>query len=386
VRILILHSRYRSGSASGENRVVESERELLRAAGHEVQVWDPTPAVGSTAARVRLGAGAVWSPSAARHVRRLVRESGVDVVHCHNLFPALSPAALRAAAAGGAAVVMTLHNYRLLCLPATFLRHGAPCESCLGRVPWRGVVHRCYRDSAIESLPLAAALTLHRRLGTFEQVDLFLAVSEYVRAKHLAGGMAAERIVVKPNVVAPIPVREGAGEYLLVLARLSREKGVDVVLAAHRPEHGSLVVAGDGPERARLEAQSAGRGITFLGDVPRERVPELLRRARALLVPSRSYEGAPLVVAEAFAAGVPVAASRIGGLAESVHHLRDGLLVTPGDVAGWGNAMTQLLDERLNAQLAAGAVGTWKERHAPEEALARLESAYSLALERRNHV
>ena len=153
MRILVLHSRYLSGQTSGENRVVEDEVELLSEAGHDVQVWSPSPSPSpselSTLGLARLGVGAVWSRAAVKEVRRLMRRQRTEIVHCHNLFPMLSPAVLSAAAAEGASVVMTLHNYRLFCLPATFLRDGRICEDCLGHIPWRGVMHRCYRDSTL---------------------------------------------------------------------------------------------------------------------------------------------------------------------------------------------------------------------------------------------
>ncbi len=162
MRVLVLHSRYPTGTSSGENRVVDDEVELLRAAGHEVRLWSPSPEDGGGTSRLRLGARAVWSRPAVREVERLAAELRPDVVHVHNLYPLLSPAVLRTAAAP---VVMTLHNYRLLCLPATFLRDGRTCEDCLGALPWRGVVHRCYRGSAAGSASLAASLGMHRRWG-----------------------------------------------------------------------------------------------------------------------------------------------------------------------------------------------------------------------------
>ncbi|MDP9233048.1 MAG: glycosyltransferase, partial [Actinomycetota bacterium] len=211
MRVLLLHSRYLSGPASGENRVLEDETRLLREAGHDVGVWAPEPEVGGSVATARAGASAIWSRGAARHVRDLVRRRRIDVVHVHNLFPTLSPAVLRAARAAGAAVVVTLHNYRLMCLPANFLRDGRPCEDCLGRFPWPGVVHRCYRGSALGSATLAASLGVHRRAGTFDAVSRFLAVSEFVRVKHVQGGIDPERIRIKPNFTRPTERRTGAG-------------------------------------------------------------------------------------------------------------------------------------------------------------------------------
>jgi hypothetical protein len=151
LRILILHSRYLSGDASGENRVVEDEYRLLKEGGHDVLLWQPSPTDVRGLGLLRTSASAIWSRSAAQQVVNLVREHRSDVVHIHNLIPALSPAVIRGVAAEGIPVVVTLHNYRYMCLPATFLRDDRICEDCLGHVPWRGVYHRCYRGSALAS-------------------------------------------------------------------------------------------------------------------------------------------------------------------------------------------------------------------------------------------
>src|SRR5262249_30270757 len=155
------------------------------------------------------GISAIWSAAAVRNIEKLVRSHRPDIVHCHNLFPGLSPAVLRAVRGTSAAVVMTLHNYRLVCLPATLLRDWTICEDCVGRLPWRGVAHGCYRKSTAGSAALAVSLGLHRGLGTFDRVDLYLAVSEFVRAKHVDAGLSAERILTKPNFVWPSQRRDG---------------------------------------------------------------------------------------------------------------------------------------------------------------------------------
>ncbi len=195
MRILILHSRYLSGWASGENSVVRDEARSLTEAGHEVATWTPAPGPGFSHAR--LGLRTLWSPAALRHVRRLIEQHRPEILHCHNLFPMLSPAVLRAARDGDAKVVVTLHNYRMLCLPATCIRDGEICELCLRRVPWRGVVYRCYRGSLPGSAALAASLSMHRAIGSFDDVSLFLPVSRFVRDKHIQSGFAADRMLTK---------------------------------------------------------------------------------------------------------------------------------------------------------------------------------------------
>jgi glycosyltransferase involved in cell wall biosynthesis len=380
MRILVLHSRYLSGQTSGENRVVEDETRLLADAGHDLQTWTPSLSDSRGLGAVQLGARAIWSRNAVRVVRRLVRNQRSDIVHCHNLFPLLSPAVIAAASAEGAAVVMTLHNYRLLCLPATFLRDGRTCEDCLGRLPWRGVIHRCYRDSALGSAVLASSLALHRATRTFGQVTLYLAVGRFVRDKYLQAGFPASRVAVKPSFVAAAPRREGPGDYFLFLGRLSREKGLGTLLAVWSRSRERLVVAGDGPERALL--RDAAPTVDYRGALRADEIPPLLSRARALLLPSLSYEGAPRVVLEAYASGVPVVASGLGGLPELIEDGSSGMLVRPGDVAACAAAVERLTEDAEAERMGEHAWQLWREHYSPEQGLANLEAAYHVALSR----
>lgn len=378
MNVLVLHSRYSTGPSSGENRVVDDEVALLRAHGHDVRVWTPDPPAETALERAALGARAVWSRAAVARVRALAAELRPDVIHVHNVYPMLSPAVLRTAAAP---VVMTLHNYRLMCLPATFLRDGRTCEDCLGHGPWRGVVHRCYRGSAAGSASLAAAIALHRRAGTFRRVARFLAVSEFVRTKHIEAGIEPGRIAVKPNFVDPLPRRQGPGEYFLFLGRLAPEKGIGPLIEAWREIPARLVVVGDGEERARLAA-TAPPTVEFHDAVPGDRVGSYLARARALVVPSIWYEGAPRTITEAYAAGVPVIASRIGALPGVVTDGVTGVLAEPGDVASWRVAVRGLLDDATAVALGDRACAEWRTSYSPERGIVDLEGAYRAAMDR----
>ena len=266
MKILVLHSEYNSGPVSGENRVVADEVALLRSGGHHVESWTPTP----TGRGVRLATGAVWSRAAADEVRRRAREFRPDVVHVHNLFPALSPAVLRTIDST-AAVVMTLHNYRFMCLPGTLLRNGVVCEDCVGATsPWRGVGRGCYRGSVSASAALWSAFALHTAAGTFGRVDRYLAVSRFLRDKYVDAGFQPSSILVKPNFTWPVKRRSGQGAYFLYIGRLSTEKGVDVLLDAWRADdapRARLVIVGDGPARSELQLRSA-EGVEFWGAHP----------------------------------------------------------------------------------------------------------------------
>lgn len=362
--------------------MVDEEVELLRSAGHEVTEWSPQPDGSGALGLLAAGTSAVWSRRAVAEIARLASGRFFDIIHVHNVFPVLSPAVIRAAARR-APVVMTLHNYRLMCLPAVFLRDGRTCEDCIGRVPWRGVVHRCYKGSVLGSGALAASLAIHRAIGTFDRVSVFLAGSEFTKDKHVEGGLPPDRIVVKPNFAHARRLRRGPGEYYLFLGRLWPEKGAAMLLEAwSKDPPGRLVVVGDGPERARLQAR-APSGVEFMGQIPHEQVDAVLERARALLVPSFTYETSSRATLEAYAAGVPVLASDIGALAEMVVDGVSGLRVPVGDPAAWRRAARRLLNDDSSVAMGRGAHQLWRERYSPEQAIANLERAYDRA--RREH-
>jgi len=159
---------------------------------------------------------------------------------------------------------------------------------------------------------------------------------------------------------------------------LTGEKGVDVLLRSWGSE--PLEIVGEGPQRAALE-RLAPPSVRFRGALAAEEVPTLLADARALLMPSRS-EGLPRVVAEAFAAGVPVIASRVGGLPELVRDGLNGLLVDPDDDDGWRAAVARLADDGESVRLGSGALGTWRDHYSPASGLDRLERAYAEVIER----
>jgi glycosyltransferase involved in cell wall biosynthesis len=333
VRILQLHTRYRE--QGGEDAVVRAEADLLRRRGHEVvqhQIRNPADAPGAAMAL----ALAPWNPLEARSVRAIAEQTQPDLVHVHNTWYAMSPAVLWTLRRAGAPVVVTLHNYRSLCANAQLFRDGAPCEDCIGSHPWHGVRHRCYRGSALLSVPSAGTIALHRRLGTWERcVDLLLVLNEFARARFVRGGLPAGRIRIKPNFVAdpgPRSMPVSKSRTVLYVGRISPEKGVDILVEAWRRIAAEttleLVIIGDGPSRTQLERR-APSGIRFEGRLQAARVQERMRSARTLVLPSIWYEGQPMVVLEALGAGLPVLASRTGGMPDLLGPLGQEWLAPP---------------------------------------------------------
>jgi glycosyltransferase involved in cell wall biosynthesis len=326
-RVLVVHNLYQQ--KGGEDSVVESEVELLESNGHAVERFTRNNDEIHAMDRVSVAMQSCWSRESLRRFNDVVEGFRPEVVHVHNTFPLISPSIYWAAGRAGIPVVQTLHNFRLLCPQAMFLRDGKVCIDCLGHVPWRSVVHACYRGSRLQSAVSAGAVTLHRMAGTYRtRISRFIALNEFCRRKFIEGGLPAERIVVKPNFVDfPVP-GEGLRSGFLFVGRLSVDKGIRILGPAARQTVGVVIrVAGTGPEQALLEAVP---GIECLGSLPGDVVRNEMTRAMALLLPSIWYENFPRTLVEAFACGLPVIASRIGALADLVEDGVTGLLVESG--------------------------------------------------------
>ena len=209
-------------------------------------------------------------------------------------------------------------------------------------------------------------------------MSLYLAVSAFVRDKHVHGGLPRGRIRVKPNFAWPAERRACAGDHFLYVGRLSPEKGLRPLVQAWRGVPARLVLVGDGPEAARLRS-SLPPNVELRPPVPPREVPRLLASARALVLPTLSYEGAPRGIVEAFAAGVPVLASAGGAVPELVEHGVSGLLLPSLAPPHVRAAAERLLDDAESTRLGAGAWTAWRERYSPEHGLGNLERAYEAA-------
>jgi glycosyltransferase involved in cell wall biosynthesis len=333
--VLQLHNQYRQ--AGGEDVVVRAERELLENQGNRVDLLEmDNAAIRGFAGQVEAALGAIYSRSAKDRAAARIAEFQPDVVHVHNFFPLLSPSIYYACREAGVPVVQTLHNYRTICPNARLLRDGRICEDCVGRIPWPGVLHACYRDSRVGSATVAAMIAVHRHVGTWKNaVDVFVALTDFCRDKFIEGGMPARKIVIKPNFV-PDPGSSGdGGGFALFVGRLSPEKGIATLLSAwERTDSGiTLKVAGDGPLAEELARRSARGCIEYLGAQPHEKVLELARDAAFLVFPSTWYEGLPMVIVEAFSVGLPVIASNLGSMVSLVANGRTGLHFRAGDAA-----------------------------------------------------
>jgi glycosyltransferase involved in cell wall biosynthesis len=395
MRILLAHNFYGSSAPSGENRAFEAERDLLRRRGHAVDELtrdsDELRSQG-TAGAVRGALATPWNPFAAAAMRAAVRACRPDVVHVHNTFPLLSPAAVRAIPRGVARVV-TLHNVRVFCPNALPIREGRLCTECLDR---RSVLpslrHGCYRGSRAATLPIAVNVALHRALRTWHRhADALVVLNEFQRRLLVSAGLPADRTVVKPNFFAgePTPVPWSAREdYAVFAGRLYGAKGVEALVRAWLAWEGApeLRIVGGGPDEASLAAlaRRAERPIRFLGQRPAAETQALIARARLLVVPSPVFEGFPMVVCEAFAHGTPVAASDIGALASVVEDGANGVVFAAGDPASLHRRVRDAwVAPGTLERLAAGARSSFERLYSARVNHDRLMEIYELARARR---
>jgi len=332
----MLHNRYQL--PGGEDQSSAAEASLLRDYGHEVELLEEDNRRIEELGQVRTGLRAVWSWESFRRIDQKLRCAGFDILHVQNFFPLWSPSVYYAAARNLVPVVQTLRNYRLLCVNSLLFRDQHVCEECLGRLPWRGVVHGCYRGSRNASAAVAGMVSVHRLAGTWrKRIATYIALSESAREKFVAGGLPAEKIVVKPNFIHPAPaIGEGGGGYALYVGRLSPEKGIDTMLKAWQGAGNAipLKVAGEGPLADLVVAAGrAGSKVEYLGSRTLEEVLNLMRRAEFLVFPSEWHETMGRTIMEAFAVGTPVVAARIGPPATMVVPGENGFHFAPGNAA-----------------------------------------------------
>ncbi|MGW7518675.1 glycosyltransferase [Streptomyces sp. NPDC054796] len=394
MHILVVHNRYASAQPSGENKVVDQEVALLRAAGHRVEMFERRS--DDIAARNLLSKAAIpllvpWNPAVRKELAALLRASRPDVVHVHNVFPLLSPAVLAACADAGVPAVATLHNYTQVCPPGTLQRDGRPCTDCVGSAPLAplpAVRHGCYRGSRLATVPLAVSLSANRRLW-WSGVERFLCISAAQRDVLVRSGMPPERLVVKHNFVPePGARRTGDGEHLLYLGRLAEAKGVRLLMAAWDEITAGggvgvpLVIAGTGPLEREVTEWAAGRDdVRYVGLYDAAQSREAIARSVAVVAPSTWLEAFGLVVVEAMAAGVPAVAAGHGAFVELVEDGVTGLLHEPGEPASLAAHIRRAAaDPGRNREMGRAARRRYELGFSPAVGLERLVEEYRTAI------
>jgi glycosyltransferase involved in cell wall biosynthesis len=340
-KIKILHAHNYYLQAGGEDTAFSAEVNLLRNRSHEVIEYIDHNQRIETLSQASVALQALWSWDSYYKLTDVLYRERPSIVHFHNTFPLISPAAYYACCKAGIPVVQSLDNPRLICPSANFYRNGRLCQDCLGKTPpWPSVVHACYHASPLHTAVVASMLSLHRWMKTWKsKVNYYLVATGFYKNIFMEGGLPADKIIVKPHFIYADPQprpQHHHGEYALFIGRLDPEKGVRVMLQAwkHLPDI-PLKIRGSG----QLEVETRDfikvnglNNIEILGRLARPELTDLIKNARFLVWPSEGYyETFGYVAVESFSCGVPVIASHLGVSGEIVKDGITGLHFTSGD-------------------------------------------------------
>jgi glycosyltransferase involved in cell wall biosynthesis len=407
VKIVVVHSRYRSVAPSGENRVVDQEGEALAALGHEVTRFERRSddiEGWSKARKAALPAKVVWNGAARRELRAVLREHRPDVVHLHNTFPLLSASVLYACQDESVPVVATIHNYKLACASGDFFRDGSVCHDCSGGLPGPALRHGCYRGSLPATAPVALAMTAHRQAWR-RLVSAYAFISAAQRDLLGGVGLPRERMFVRHNLIParvaqgrrPAPGGAERQPVVMYAGRLDAAKGLPVLMAgwdrylaiaasrggAGRTPGLSLLIAGSGPlEPAVTEWAATRPSVRLAGQLDPAACAQAMASARAVILPSAWEETFGLAAVEAMALGVPPVAAGHGSFPELITDGVDGVLFRPRDADALASAISDAdqYPERY-AECGDRARKTYEQRFDPADSMQRLLDIYQYAIE-----
>lgn len=281
----------------------------------------------------------LYSREAKRQVSKLIADERPDIAHVHLLYHHLSPSVLVALKNAGIPVVLTIHDWKLLCPSYTLFTQGQPCTRCMGGHYGQATAHRCIRNELLPSVLASLEAFFHHAKKYYEEyIDALVAPSHFVKEMFVHFGWPAEKITIVPHFLSPRlpivadPLPAAHPPRFAYVGRLSPEKGVSELVSywLDKKIPYSLEMYGTGPLedelRYTLASQRNGARIVLLGQADRSTLWKRLATASAVVVPTRMYETFGLVVLEALAAGIPVVASRRGALAEIVEQSHAGVL------------------------------------------------------------
>lgn len=333
--ILLVHNDY--GKYSGEESVVDRMAAMWSGHGHQVVQLRMSTADSrdSLAGKIHGFLAGLYSPKGVRAMRRILKTERPDVVNVHNLYPFISPAALFECRKAGVPVVMTVHNFRLICPTGLFMREGKPCEWCLETGNEWGCIRYDCEHSLLKSVGYAARNAVARWSGAYRKcVDRFVCITDFQRRKLIQAGFDAAKITVIPNAVVATPDYDPTiGTYVAFCGRLSREKGVDLIVEVAR-QHPEITFKFAGAMRDPDIVENLPTNVSLVGYLHGEELNAFYKETAFFVMASRWYEGFPMSILEAAQFGKPTVGPNHGGFTEIIGEgdAAIGCLFVPGDV------------------------------------------------------
>ena len=377
-RVLLVHNFYQIGG--GEHTVFENEKRLLLDHGHPVVEYTRNNAELNQSfwKKLLLPFTTVFSFRTYREVVKLIRSEKIDLVHCHNTFPLVSPSVYYASRRCGVPVIQTVHNFRFICANGVLSRDGMPCLACVKNGLGCALSNRCYRNSWVQTLVLVNMLWVHRLLGTYRKIRyIFLTDFNREKFRNLLGDWL-DRQFTKPNFeyIDPVPFETNRENAYVFIGRLERDKGIDFLLKAWEFEtERDLYIFGNGVlEDTVKEACEKNPRLHWMGFQPKEAVLEYLGKSKGFIFSTDLYEGFPMTIIEAFAMGTPVVCSDIGNGADIVRKHHAGVPYAVRDADSFWKAVVEV-EEHFD-EYSRNAHRAYLENYTPEKNYLRLKSIY----------
>lgn len=386
MQILLIHNFYQH--RGGEDTVVQQEAELL-SKNNNVKVITTQNSRGLKGVYQFLSYPI--NIIEALRIIKAVRSFNPDIVHIHNLHYAIGPWIIQALKKKRIPIVMTLHNYRIVCPSATlFFENHLFTKSLSEDFPWTAVNKKVLDNSLLKTVITAFTYWIHKKLGTWKHVDQFIVLSDFAKKTLLQSklGLTADKFVTKPNFAnVPIYQTKIFGDYFLYIGRLSSEKGILQLLNAVINTPYQLKIFGTGPleDEVKQIVQKHGN-IEFMGFQKEDVLHEYLRHTSALIVPSVCYEGMPMTILESYGIGTPVLSSAIGILEEMVVPLYTGLHFDPYSTISIQNTLLQWqnMSEWEKMEISNNCIKTFRANYTAKKNVEQLLSIYTRAVEQNN--
>jgi glycosyltransferase involved in cell wall biosynthesis len=333
----------------------------------------------------------IYSNEARQYLKNMIEGRSINLAHCHNIYGLLTTSVLDELKNNSIPMVLTLHDYKIICPNYQFLDGSRICEDCKKHRYYKAVQNRCVHGSFAYSGIYALENYFNHITSKYrKKVAKFIAVSRFIKDKFVEFGFQAEQITVIPNF---INLQNYEATYqkkkeLLYLGRLSKEKGVSTLLAAFQAANVhdyKLVIVGDGPLKSELEIevkQLSIENVEFTGFLSGAILADRVKSAACVIVPSEWYENCPMSILEAFAYGKPVIGANIGGIPELITHKLDGLIFESGDekdLAEKIDYMVNLSDQAYN-RMAMSARNKVEKRFSAEQHYTALMALYNEVL------
>lgn len=394
-KVLLVHNYYQQGG--GEDKVFAQEEALLRSKGIEVELYTVHNDLINNQTlmnKAKMALEATWSSTEYKRIKKKLMDMKPDVVHVHNFFPIISPSIYYACNHLNIPVVQTLHNYRLMCPAATFLRENKVCEKCVTGSLINSVINGCYRGSRVQTVPLVTMISLNRMLGTWgNKVNRYIALTEFSKRKFIEGGIPDDKITVKPNFISTKDntesIRNINQNYLLYVGRISTEKGVRNLLEAWQhikdQKNMKLLIVGEGPEKEQLSMLYAHKSVEFVGNQPSNKVLEYMKHAKYLIVPSIWYEGFPMTIVEAYSVGTPVICSQIGSLQEVVQNEVTGFHFVHDDIQDIQRVISDAINYDDYSSMREKVIEVFQNNYTEEINYKLLEEIYKSVIKENNN-